>query len=164
DVAAHEHDVPVPDPGWCELDSLRTAADPGRVDEHAVTLAAVDHLGVAGHDPYTRGVGGSAHGERDAPQVLHGKALFQDEGGGEQQRPGTAHGQVVDGAVHRGRADVAAGEEGRIDDVGVRGEGDASGRQREHRAVVQPGQLGVAVGGQEDAIHELTRELAAASV
>ena len=49
------------------------------------------------------------------------QTLFQDEAGG-QSGLGSAAGEIVDGAVHRRVADVAAGEEQRVDDVGVGGQ------------------------------------------
>ena len=92
---------------------------------------------------------GRPHGLHDAPQVVHGQALLEDEAGRQGQRPRPAHGQVVDRAVHRQRADVAAREEERADHEGVGGEGQAAAGHVEHGAVVARVQRRVAERGQE---------------
>ena len=60
-----------------------------------------------------------------AAQVGERQALLEDEGERQRERPRAADREVVDRAVDRELADVAAGEEDRRDDVGVGGEGDA---------------------------------------
>ena len=113
-------------------------ADAGGVDEEAVALAAVDHLGVAGDDrarPPRRAAARIDATTRQ--QRLHRQAFLEDEAGAQEQRPRAAHRQVVDRAVDRQRADVAAGEEQRPHDVGVGGEREpraAAGRGARRRA------------------------------
>ena len=66
----------------------------------------------------------------------------------------------MDGEV----TDIAAGEDDRIDHVGVGGEGEASGGLRQHRGVVLVA-LGDAGEGRDDQlVEQLVAELAAAAV
>ena len=74
---------------------------------------------------HARLLAGFAHRRDDALQVGQGQPLFEDERGRQEQRSGAADRQVVDRAVHRQPADVAAGEEDRPDHEGIGGEGDA---------------------------------------
>ena len=46
--------------------------------------------------------------DHDAPQRFDRQTFFQNECGAQPQRLGAAHRQIVDGAVHRQRADVPA--------------------------------------------------------
>src|SRR5664279_1895935 len=59
----------------------RHHADAGGVDEEAVGLAALDHLGVAGDDRDAGGARGCAHRTGDALEIGERKALFDDEPG-----------------------------------------------------------------------------------
>ena len=73
--------------------------------------------------------------------------LLEDEGGGDAERGGTADGEVVDRAVDRQLADVAAGEEERADHERVGGDRDADvvdAGKREHRLVAELVEHGVA--------------------
>ena len=85
-------------------------ADARSVDEHAVALAAVDDLGVAGHEPHPGGVAASRIDATTRRSVRQRQAFLEDEARAEIERAGAAHGEVVDRAVHRQRADVAARE------------------------------------------------------
>ena len=105
-----------------ERDGPLEDADPGGGDVAAVGLAALDDLGVAGDDLHPGDGGRARHRVGDPPQVGDREALLEDEPGREVQRPRPAHREVVDGAVDREVADVAAGEEQRRDDVRVGGE------------------------------------------
>ena len=58
--------------------------------------------------------------------------------------------EVVDRPVDGKRADVAAGKEDRIDDVGVGGEAQHLIAHAQHGAVLEPLQAGVFQKGQED--------------
>jgi catalase-peroxidase len=63
--------------------------------------------------PVTMGTPASrrrGHRFDDALQIGQRKAFFDDEAGRQVQRRGTRHGHVVDRAVHRQAADVAAGK------------------------------------------------------
>jgi hypothetical protein len=57
------------------------------------------------------------HGFDDARQVGQRKAFFEDEAGGKVKRLGAHHRDVIDRAMHRKAADVAAGKEQRRDHV-----------------------------------------------
>ena len=99
----------------------------------------------------------------------NGKALLEDEGRCQVERPCPADGQVVDRAVNRQLADVAAGKEERTDHERIGGDGDprrigspAAG-QADGCLVFERGQHVVAVGGQKQPLDELgTQEPAAA--
>jgi hypothetical protein len=75
-------------------------------------------------------------------EVGQRKAFFEDEAGGKIQRLRAHHGDVVDRAMHRQAADVAAGEEQRRDHVAVGGHHQApASRRRQHGAVVALAQV-----------------------
>ena len=102
-----------------QRDAHRYHADAGGVDEDLVGGAATDHLGVAGDDPHA-GLGRDpVHAGHDAAQRLDRKSFFEDDRARQVQGPRASHGQVVDGAAHGQRTDVAAGEEQRVHDVAV---------------------------------------------
>ena len=69
------------------------------------------------------------------PEHLDLKTFFEDEAGGQAQRLCATAGEVVDRSVDREVADVAAGEEQRVDHVGVGGESDPPARHGQHRGV-----------------------------
>ena len=102
---------------------------PGGVDVDAVALAALDDLRVAGRDdharlpPRRRAI--EAATRRSSATA---KPSSTTNAGREHERPCAGDGEIVDRAVDGELADVAAGEEERLDDVGV-------GREREPRAV-----------------------------
>ncbi len=102
-------------------DARRHHADAGGGDEDAVALALLDHLGVAGDHRHAGLARGGGHRLDDALQVGQREAFLEDEARRQVQRPCARHGHVVDGAVHRQAADVAAGKEQRRDDVAVGG-------------------------------------------
>ena len=82
----------------------------------------------------------------DPAQVGDGEALLDDEAGREPERRRAGDGEVVDRAVDGELADVAAGEEERLDDVGV-------GREGEPRAAH------LADGGVAELVEQRVREL-----
>ena len=105
-----------------EREPARNGADARRIDEELVGRAAPDDLRVAGDD-------GDAGARRrrprrfdDPPQIVDRQPLLEDEGERERQRARAADGEIVDGAVHRQLADVAAAKEDRRHDKGVGGE------------------------------------------
>ncbi len=105
------------------IDSERpsgTRPMPDGGDEDAVALAAIDDLGIAGDERHAGLVAGLPHRGDDALQVGQRQSFFEDERRRQEQRPGAADGQIVDRAVHRQPADVAAGEEERPDHEGSR--------------------------------------------
>ena len=137
-------------------------ADAGGGDEHAVGLAAIDDLEIAGDDADARGAGRVAHRGDDAAEQCGLEALLEDEGGAEEGRPRPAHREIVDGAVDGEAADVAAGEDERPDDVGIGGHGERTG-EIEPRAVVTAGEFRAVEGGAEDRVEQpLGRPAAAA--
>ncbi len=136
DVARQQDDVAHPHARGRHHGVLLDQSDAGGVDVEPVALAPVDHLGVAGHQHHAGRRGRGLHRLHDALQHLHRQALFDDEAGAEELRTRAAHREVVDGAVHGQRADVAAGKEQRPHDVGVGGERHLRGPHPQPRAVV----------------------------
>ena len=121
------HKDAVAGPGGVDREAapFRHRADPRGGDEDAVALAAVHDLGVAGDEGHAGFAAGVAHRIDDTPQIVQRQAFFEDERGREEERPRTAHGQVVHRPVHRQFADVAAGKEERSNDKRIRGDGDS---------------------------------------
>ena len=83
---------------------------PGSVDENFVGFAAVNDLRIACDQLHTGSIGRLAHRLHDAPEILHRRSFFENESAGKIERSCATHCQIVDGAVHREFADVAAGK------------------------------------------------------
>ena len=79
-----------------------------------------------------------AHGGEDLRQFVPGEALFENQADAHVERPRPHHGKIVDRAVHRQAADVAAGEEDRIDHIGIGGKGKPLAVVRNYRRIVLP--------------------------
>ena len=94
-----------------QVDAGRDEAHACGVDEHAVGMAALDDLRVAGHDGHARLGGRLRHRAHNLAQLVHGIALFEHEAAGEVLHLGARGGHVVDRAAHGKAADVPAGEE-----------------------------------------------------
>jgi hypothetical protein len=78
----------------------RCHANAGGADEHAVALALLHHLGVAGDDGHAR-LARAAAMDSTMRAGRPAQALLEDEAGRQVQRRGARHGHVVDRAVHR---------------------------------------------------------------
>jgi hypothetical protein len=92
-------------------------------------------FGVAGDEADAGFIARLPHRGDDAFEVGQRQAFFENKRGGEKQRRGAAHGQIIDRSMHGEFADVAAGEEERADDKRIGGEGDAAGPSRRWPAV-----------------------------
>ncbi len=125
-------------------------ADAGGVDEEAVGGPPGDDLGVSRHDGDAGLLCRLGHGAGDPPEILHGKALFQDEPGTHDQGLSPADGKIVDRPVDGKRPDVAAGEEDRVDDIGIGGETQQLIAHPQDGTVLEPLQAGVFQKRQED--------------
>jgi hypothetical protein len=88
-----------------------------------------------------------AHALGNPLQIGERKALLDDEARREIERPRPGHGDVVDRAVHGERADIAAGEEQRRDDIAVGRHHHASGGNVEGRLVIAGGEPFIVEGG-----------------
>ena len=80
------------------------------VDEHAITVAAINHLGVTRNDMNARLLGHFSHAFANALQIGNGKAFFQDETTAEVFGDSPARSNVVYRAAHRQSANVPARE------------------------------------------------------
>ncbi len=119
-----------------DVHARRHNANPRGGNENAVALALLDNLGVAGDDGDAGGAGSVRHAGNDAFEIAERKAFLQHEGGGKVKRPRPGHGHVVDGAMHRKRADIAARKEQGRDDMRVGAHDHAAGRDLEGGLVV----------------------------
>jgi hydrogenase maturation protein HypF len=149
DGPGHDDGVARPGPRRTEDHVPLDEADARGVDVAAVGLALLDHLGIPGDDAHAGRGGRGSHRLGDPLQVRDGEAFLQDEPGRQVERGGTGHGQVVDRAVYRQVADVAAGEEQRLDHIGI-------GGQRQPGPV--DGQLGRVLEGLEQRVAERVEE------
>src|ERR1051326_980497 len=112
-------------------------ADAGRVDHDAVDLAAAHDFRVARDHDYA-GLGARGHERRlDRLEQRHVEAFLEDHAAGEAERArGAHHRQVVHRAGDGDAADVAAGEDDRLDDVRVGGDDEELVAERDRGAVV----------------------------
>ena len=134
-----------------------------------VAGALVDDLGVAGDDLDPGIARRARHRLRDPAQQIDRHPLLDDDGAGQIERHSTADGEVVDRAADRELADVAAGKEQRVDDIGVGGEGEpvaARGQSGEIEAglVLQRRQGRVVEGAHKDVVDQILHRLAAAAM
>ncbi len=139
-------------------------ADPGRADVHAVGVAALDDLGVAGDDLDPGRAGGVGDRPHLAGEHVGGQPLLEDQREREGQRPGAGHGEVVDGAVDGQFTDRATGEAQRLDDVGVGAERELLVTEADHSGVAHLGQRVAAQRGGEQALDQRLGRLAARAV
>ena len=112
-------------------------ADAGRGNEYLIALAAIHHLGVAGHKLYPACAAASTHRFHHPPQIVDGQAFFENESGREIERPGAAHGQIVHRAVYRQSPNVAARKKDRRNHKGVSSKRQASPANAKHRLVIE---------------------------
>ena len=97
---------------------------------------------------------GLGHRGHDALEVAHREALLEEVAGAQEEGLRPAHGEVVDRAVDGQRADVAAGEEGRLHHEGVGGEGQPLAPDGDDGAVAERLEVRVAEGGREERLDE----------
>ena len=111
---------------------MRPYAEAGGREIHAIRLAAGHDFGVASDHAHLAVAGGLGHAIDESLQQRD-LGAFLDEGiQREVVRHRTGDRQVVDGAVHRQRADVAARELQRLDRETV-------GGHDQHRPAAAPG-------------------------
>ncbi len=97
-------------------------------------------------------------------RILRGKSLFENEPGAQEQRLRAAHRQIVHGAVHRQRSDIAAREKQRLDHEGVGGESHPRSADLENRLIVQAVQDGIRKQRQEHVAQQLGAQPSPAAV
>ena len=162
--AGDEHAVAGKHSPGAELDALGDEADPGCRDVDPVALAALDDLRVARGDHDAGPSRGGSHRCGDPPQVRDGEALLDDEAGREGEWPRARHGEVVDGAVDGELADVSAGEEERLDDVGIGRERESPAVEVDQCSVTEQIEQRIAELLEEEAFDEVARRLSARTV
>jgi len=99
-----------------------------RIDEHAVTAAPLDDLGISRDDAHAHFSRRGRLGSDDAFQIIERETFLDNIAGGEPQGLGAAHRQIVHRAADGELANVPAGKEERLHDERVRGESHADGR------------------------------------
>ena len=92
------------------------------------------------------------------------QALLEDQRQAERQRPRAGDGEVVDGAVDRQLADRAAGEADRLDHEAVGRQRQVDAADRERAGVGERGERRRGEGGDEQALDQRLRRLAAGAV
>ena len=108
-----------------DVDPFRHDADPGGVNENFIGLAAIDHLGVTGHQLHAGFVGCRAHRLHNPPEILHRDSFFKNETDRKIKRARPAHREVVNRAVNGQFSDIAAREKDRAHDIRVGAERDS---------------------------------------
>jgi hypothetical protein len=164
DLAADDDDVTGSRPLWADVNAGRDQPDAGGVDVHAITMAGVDDLGVAGRDRDARPARGSPEVCRDPADHRQLDTLLENEAAGQVRRLRAAHREVVDRAVDGEVPDAAAREEQRLHDERVGRERQPRLAQREHRRVRQALEHRVGERRQEEVLDQLARHLSAAPV
>jgi len=139
-------------------------AHAGGGDEYTVTLALLHHLGVAGDDVHAGLLGCLCHRHHNALQIGQREAFFEDEAGGQPKRRRPHHRHVVDGAVHRQTADIAAGKEQRRHHMAVGRHHQPAVRGRQQRAVVALAQIIVVESCGKQLFDQLRHGASAAAV
>ena len=152
-----------------EIDAFSDDANSGRREEQLVASASVDDLGVAGDDLDARLGRCSRHRAGDLPHEVDGHAFFHDRRAGKIERPRPADRQIVDRAADGELADVAAGEDQRVDHEGIGGEGEPVAVPREiaeieTRLILERRQRCVVEGPDEDVVDQILHRLAAAAM
>src|SRR5208282_229539 len=111
DRTAQQHLVPWTGTVGGKVDTFGHQSNSCRVDEQSVALAFLDDLGIASNHLHARFRSSLAKRIHHTPEFVHREALFDDEGGAQEQRRCAAHGQIVYRAVNGEGTDIAAGKE-----------------------------------------------------
>jgi hypothetical protein len=134
------------------------------VDEDLVGRALGHHFGIAGHELHAGPIQRLAYTGQDALQIDNRKSFFQNQSHAEITWLGAAHGHIVDRAVNRQVADIAARKKNRIDHESIGRKSQSDTVQLEHGAVVERRQDGVVEQGHQHFSSELVGDLAAAAM
>ena len=119
--AVDQHHIARLDPPGARVPPCDAPAnpDPGRGQEELVAGAVRHDLGVAGYDADPGFARRLRHRRGDPTQQIDRAAFLDDRGAGEVERHGARDGEVVDRAAYGEPADIATGEEQRVDDKPV---------------------------------------------
>ncbi len=127
-------------------------------------MAALDDLRVAGHDLDAGRSSGPSDRLDLGTQDVARETLLEDHREAERERPGTAHGEVVDGAVDRELADRSAREAQGLDDEAVGREREPRRTGLDRRDIRQRVERRRGEGGDEDALDQRLGRLATGAV
>ena len=126
-------------------------ADAAGVEVDAAAFAATHHLGVPCRDHHADLVRSRGDARHDALEHREIETFLEDHSEAQVLRGRPRHREIVGGAVHRQRADVAARELDRLD-------GEAVGREDELACAGIPRQHRRVAVGVEQRVAEVTRE------
>ena len=117
------------------------------IDEHAIAVAAINHLGIARDNMDAGLLGHFGHASADALQIGNGETLFQNEPTAEVLGNSTTGGNVVHCAAHCQSANVPAREKvgSHHETVGGIGNALTGSRRRKRRRIVPFQQLFICV-------------------
>ena len=87
--------------------------------------------------PHSRVFGGLLHGRCHTTEQRYRQTLLQNKPNTEIERLCAAHREIVDGAIDRKCADVAAGKEQWVDDIAIGRERQPGIPEVEHGAIVR---------------------------
>lgn len=133
-------------------------------DIEAISLAALDDLGISGGDPHSGPPGGCCH-RLDFPAEDGGlQSLLDNECTGERERGGPGDRQIVHRAVDRQFADGTARKDQRTHDEGVGRQGQLHPADGEQCRIGERGQRRIVQGGQEQPFDQLVGGFAACPV
>ena len=116
---AHQDGIANPCPVCRYIYAFRHHANSSCGDKNAISLALLHYLGITGNYWHTRFGGCLGHALNDAFQFCQGKALLQNKSRRQVERPGTSHGDIINSAVYRQRANVTSREKQRCDHVTI---------------------------------------------
>ena len=143
-----------------EVEAIAAAAERAGVRIVAGDTKVVER----GHDAHAGGLGGARDRLDLRAELLRREPLLEHEREGQRERARAGHCEVVDRPVDGQLADRAAREADRLDDEGVRGERHVAARQRDDPGVAERVERGRREGGQQHALDQALRGLAARAV
>ena len=145
-------------------DARSHETDAGSGDVAAVAVAALNNFCVAGDDLHVRCGCGFGHVVDDCSQLRQREAFFKNKAGAQELRLCAGDGEIVDGSVHSQLADRPAGKKQRLHDERIGAECEPRAAGLKQRRIAQVFQRRVAERGQEEMLHQLVAQLAAAAV
>ena len=98
---------------------MRDHTDTGGIDKHFVCRTARHHFGVTGHNLNTVGFCGFRHAADQLRENVKRQPLLKDKSTGEVARDCATDRQIIRCAAHSQFADIAAGENNRINHIAV---------------------------------------------
>ena len=163
--AAHEDAVARTHPIESEADAKRPESDPRGRQVYAVAVAAAHDLGVAGNDRDAAAARRIGEPRDHPPQQRDFQSFLEEYAQCHEVRIGAAHRQIVHGAMHGERANVAAREFERLDRKAIRGDHElAIARHRQRHRVGARIKIRICERGREQLLDQLAHQPTAVAV